>query len=109
SREIPLGHPKDMATRVGPVIDAEAHARFLGAIERAGKEGRPLLERQDVPPGGWFVGPTVVAVDDPDTAQVARDELFGPVLAVLRARDFDHALALANASEYALTGGIFSR
>jgi RHH-type proline utilization regulon transcriptional repressor/proline dehydrogenase/delta 1-pyrroline-5-carboxylate dehydrogenase len=51
----------------------------------------------------------LVEVDDPARAAVARDELFGPVLAVLRARDLDHALALANDTDYALTAGVFSR
>jgi RHH-type proline utilization regulon transcriptional repressor/proline dehydrogenase/delta 1-pyrroline-5-carboxylate dehydrogenase len=67
------------------------------------------LQRDDVPDGGWYIGPTIVDDVDPKTAQVAREELFGPVLAVLRARDFDHAIELANDTEYALTGGVFSR
>ncbi len=67
-----------------------------------------LLERGDLPPQGWFVGPTIVAVDDP-TVPIATEEIFGPVLAVLRASDFDHALELANATDYALTAGLFSR
>ena len=67
-----------------------------------------LLAREDVPDGGWFVGPTIVAVDDP-AAPVATEEIFGPVLAVLRARDFDHAIELANGTDYALTAGCFSR
>jgi RHH-type proline utilization regulon transcriptional repressor/proline dehydrogenase/delta 1-pyrroline-5-carboxylate dehydrogenase len=67
-----------------------------------------LLARDDVPDTGWFVGPTIVEVDDP-SAPVARDEIFGPVLSVLRARDFDHAIELANGTEYALTAGCFSR
>ncbi|HEY2997562.1 MAG TPA: aldehyde dehydrogenase family protein, partial [Acidimicrobiales bacterium] len=57
---------------------------------------------------GYFVPPTVVAVDDPDVP-LARDEIFGPVLAVLRAADIDEAIALANRSDYALTAGIYSR
>ncbi|MGQ0616426.1 MAG: proline dehydrogenase family protein [Acidimicrobiia bacterium] len=107
--EVPVGHPCDMAVRVGPVIDADAHQRLSDAIDRAGGEARVLVRRRDVPSDGWYVGPTVVAVDDPGAAHVARDELFGPVLAVLRARDFDHALALANDTDYALTAGLFSR
>jgi RHH-type transcriptional regulator, proline utilization regulon repressor / proline dehydrogenase / delta 1-pyrroline-5-carboxylate dehydrogenase len=109
TREVIVGHPSAMATKVGPVIDADAHHRLTGAITRSATEARVLVHRDDVPPGGWYVGPTVVEVDDPDTASVARDELFGPVVAVLRARDFDHALALANDTDYALTAGIFSR
>jgi RHH-type proline utilization regulon transcriptional repressor/proline dehydrogenase/delta 1-pyrroline-5-carboxylate dehydrogenase len=109
AREIVVGHPSDKATKVGPVIDADAYKRLTAAIERAHLEGRVLLQRDDVPDGGWYIGPTIVDQLDPATAQVARDELFGPVLAVLRARDFDHALELANDTDYALTGGVFSR
>jgi RHH-type proline utilization regulon transcriptional repressor/proline dehydrogenase/delta 1-pyrroline-5-carboxylate dehydrogenase len=108
-REIVVGHPADKATKVGPVIDADAFKRLTAAIERAHLEGRVRLQRDDVPDGGWYVGPTIVDGLDPATAQVARDELFGPVLAVLRARDFDHAIELANDTEYALTAGVFSR
>jgi RHH-type proline utilization regulon transcriptional repressor/proline dehydrogenase/delta 1-pyrroline-5-carboxylate dehydrogenase len=109
TREVVVGHPCDMATKVGPVIDADAHSRLTDAIDRSATQARVLLHRDDVPSGGWFVGPTVVAVDDPDSAAVARDELFGPVLTVLRADDFDHAIALANDTDYALTAGVFSR
>jgi RHH-type proline utilization regulon transcriptional repressor/proline dehydrogenase/delta 1-pyrroline-5-carboxylate dehydrogenase len=103
-----LGHPATAGVQVGPVIDAEAHERVLGYVERAPRQGRVLLQRTDVPSTGWFVGPTIVEVDDPGAA-VATEEIFGPVLSVLRARDFDHALELANATDYALTAGCFSR
>jgi RHH-type proline utilization regulon transcriptional repressor/proline dehydrogenase/delta 1-pyrroline-5-carboxylate dehydrogenase len=109
SREIIVGHPSEMATKVGPVIDADAFKRLTAAIERAHLEARVVLQRDDVPAGGWYIGPTVIADADPKTAQAAREELFGPVLTVLRARDFDHAIELANDTEYALTGGLFSR
>jgi RHH-type proline utilization regulon transcriptional repressor/proline dehydrogenase/delta 1-pyrroline-5-carboxylate dehydrogenase len=109
TREVVVGHPRAMATKVGPVIDADASVRLTGAIARAGSEARILVHREDVPAGGWYVGPTLVEVDDPANTAAARDELFGPVLAVLRARDFDHAVALANDTDYALTAGVFSR
>jgi RHH-type proline utilization regulon transcriptional repressor/proline dehydrogenase/delta 1-pyrroline-5-carboxylate dehydrogenase len=108
SRELLLGHPAQPGVQVGPVIDADAHARVRGYVERAPSQGRVLLQRDDVPDGGWYVGPTIVAVDDPD-APIATEEIFGPVLSVLRARDFDHALELANGTDYALTAGCFSR
>jgi RHH-type transcriptional regulator, proline utilization regulon repressor / proline dehydrogenase / delta 1-pyrroline-5-carboxylate dehydrogenase len=108
TREVIVGHPRDPAVKVGPVIDADAHERLTGAIARAGDRGRVLVARADVPSSGWFVGPTIVAVDDP-AAPVAMDELFGPVLAVLRARDLDEAIEVAGATDYALTAGIFTR
>ncbi len=109
AREVVVGHPSDPATTVGPVIDADAQARLAAALERARREAKVLLARTDVPSGGYYVGPSVVEVGEPVRAQVARDELFGPALAVLRATDLDHALALANDTDYALTAGIYSR
>ena len=108
TQELLVGHPATPGVQVGPVIDPDAHKRLLGVVQDAPTQGEVLLARDDVPDSGWFIGPTIVAVDDPDVP-IARDELFGPVLAVLRARDFDHALELANRSEYALTAGLFSR
>jgi RHH-type proline utilization regulon transcriptional repressor/proline dehydrogenase/delta 1-pyrroline-5-carboxylate dehydrogenase len=70
--------------------------------------GRIALARDDIPDQGYFVGPTIVEVEDP-AAPIATEEIFGPVLTVLRARDFDHAIELANSTEYALTAGLFSR
>jgi RHH-type proline utilization regulon transcriptional repressor/proline dehydrogenase/delta 1-pyrroline-5-carboxylate dehydrogenase len=109
AREIPLGHPRHMHVKVGPVIDADAYKRVTTVVERAPDEGTVLLRRDDVPEGGWFIGPTIVADVDPATSSLAREEIFGPVLTVLRARDIDHAVELANDTEYALTAGIFSR
>ena len=57
---------------------------------------------------GWFVGPHVFADVDP-TGPLGQNEIFGPVLAILRARDFDHAIELANGTDYALTAGVYSR
>src|SRR5690606_36872480 len=102
SRELLLGHPAEPGVQVGPVMDADAHARVLGYIDRAPQEGRVLLGGQAVPNGGWYIPPTIVEVEDP-TVPIATEEIFGPVLAVLRARDFDHAFALANGVDYALT------
>jgi RHH-type transcriptional regulator, proline utilization regulon repressor / proline dehydrogenase / delta 1-pyrroline-5-carboxylate dehydrogenase len=106
--ELLLGHPATAGVQVGPVIDADAHRRVRGYVDAAPAQGKVLLARDDVPDSGWFVGPTIVAVDDP-SVPIANEEIFGPVLAVLRARDFDHALELANGTDYALTAGCFSR
>lgn len=107
--ELEIGHPEEMTTEMGPLIDADARARVQGYMDLAASEGRVLLTRTDVPAEGYFVGPTVVADLDPATSRVAREEVFGPVLSVLRAGDFDHAVALANDTDYALTAGVLSR
>jgi RHH-type transcriptional regulator, proline utilization regulon repressor / proline dehydrogenase / delta 1-pyrroline-5-carboxylate dehydrogenase len=92
------------------VIDAEAATAHEEYIEIGKSEGRlalaidpgPLVEQ------GYFVGPHIFA-DVPPTARIAQEEIFGPVLAVIRAADLDEALRIANGTDYALTGGIFSR
>lgn len=102
-----VGDPVDPATRVGPVIDAESQARLAAAIA-AGRRSARLVVGGETRGPGYFVEPTVFADVDPSDP-LATDELFGPVLAVMRADDFDHGIELAMSSEYALTGGIYSR
>jgi RHH-type proline utilization regulon transcriptional repressor/proline dehydrogenase/delta 1-pyrroline-5-carboxylate dehydrogenase len=108
TRALSIGLPRHMGTEMGPVIDEDAVKRIRKWQERANDFGRVLLQREDVPDKGYFVGPTIVdgvEVDSP----LATEEIFGPVVAVLRARDFDHAIEIANTSEYALTAGVISR
>jgi RHH-type proline utilization regulon transcriptional repressor/proline dehydrogenase/delta 1-pyrroline-5-carboxylate dehydrogenase len=106
--ELRIGHPMMMGTMMGPLIEADAQRRVADYAARAHAEGRVLISRDDVPADGYFAGPTIVA-DVAADSPLARDEIFGPVLTVFRARDFDHAIALANDTDYALTGGVFSR
>jgi RHH-type transcriptional regulator, proline utilization regulon repressor / proline dehydrogenase / delta 1-pyrroline-5-carboxylate dehydrogenase len=110
TRELVVGHPRRPSVQVGPLIDEDAHKRVAGWVERVavGPSTRVRLQRDDVPAEGNFVGPTIVEVSDPDDP-VVQEEIFGPVLAVQRARDLDDAIRLANHSDYALTAGIFSR
>jgi len=95
---------------VGPVIDAEARERILRAIENGKREAR-LAYAADagaLAEEGYYVGPHIFA-EVPEQSALAQEEIFGPVLAVIKARDLEHALAIANGTKYALTGGIFSR
>jgi RHH-type proline utilization regulon transcriptional repressor/proline dehydrogenase/delta 1-pyrroline-5-carboxylate dehydrogenase len=108
ARMLTVGHPERMHVTVGPLIDADAHARVNGVVDAAADAGRVVLRGADVPPEGWFVGPTIVADVDPRSS-LARDEIFGPVLAVMRAASFEEAVTLANDTDYALTAGVFSR
>jgi RHH-type proline utilization regulon transcriptional repressor/proline dehydrogenase/delta 1-pyrroline-5-carboxylate dehydrogenase len=103
-----IGHPSDMGVEIGPVIDSDAFDRITAMIARAPSQGQVLLQRDDVPAGGWYIGPAIVAGVGLD-AELAREEVFGPVLTVFEAGDFDEAIAIANATDYALTAGIFSR
>jgi len=104
----PVGHARELATVVGPLIDEEAFQRVRKYAALARDEGEVVCQRDDVPAGGWYVGPMIVVTRDP-RARIATEEIFGPLLTVLRADDFEHALALANDTDYALTGGLFSR
>ncbi len=108
ARELRVGHPREMGTEMGPLIDADAQKRVRGFVERAGLDGDVVLVREDVPAEGFFVGPTI-AVDVAPESRLATEEVFGPVLAVMRAKSFDEAVALANATDYALTAGVISR
>ena len=108
-REQPLkvGAPDDPANYMGPVISASARKSILEYIETGKQEGRLLAGGAPVPDDGYFVAPTVIA-DVDAKARIFQEEIFGPVLAVTKARDFDHALSLANDSQYGLTGAIYS-
>src|SRR5205807_686959 len=110
AKALPVGPADDPETVVGPVIDAEARERVLTYADIARGEGRVVLA-VDVGPlaeKGHFVGPVIVADVRPE-ARIAQEEIFGPVLAVIRAADLDEALRIANGTEYALTGGLYSR
>ncbi len=100
----------DPGCAVGPVIDAEARDRILRFIA-IGKTEAKLVHQSDVgslADQGYFVPPTIFA-DVPENATIAQEEIFGPVLAVMRARDLEEALRIANSTKYALTGGCYSR
>ncbi len=102
-----IGHPEEPGTRVGPLIDARAQAKVRQYVEIGKQEGRLIVERR-VAEAGSFVGPTVFA-DILPHHRLAQEEIFGPVLAVMRANTFAEALQLANATSFALTGGVYSR
>ena len=109
ARSVRLGPPEDPGTGLGPLIDERAVQKVLAYLDLAKQEGTPvLLPGLEHRPGSNFVGPAIFTGIRPEH-RLAREEVFGPVLAVMRARDFDEALGLANATEYALTGGLYSR
>ncbi|RXK54616.1 L-glutamate gamma-semialdehyde dehydrogenase [Oleiharenicola lentus] len=104
---IPVGNPALPGTVVGPVIDPDAQQKILGLIEQGRKEAQ-LAFQGTAPAEGFFVPPTVFTHVKPSHT-IAREEIFGPVVAILRAKDLDEAFALVNGTDYALTGGLFSR
>jgi 1-pyrroline-5-carboxylate dehydrogenase len=94
---------------MGPVISETQHKMILDEIEQGKKEaklvtGGSAIDRD----GGYYIEPTVFSTVDPQ-ARLAQHEIFGPVLSVIKAEDFDEAIAIANNTEYGLTGGVYSR
>ena len=104
-----VGPAEDPATFVGPVIDEEAARRITAVIEKGRQEAK-LVFQAPLPPqlDGYFVPPTIFTDVAPRSA-LAQEEIFGPVLVVLAAKDFTEALRLANAVRFGLTGGVYSR
>ena len=107
AKSLCFGDPADPATDVGPVIDDRARKKIQGYIEMGQKQGRLLLHRQG-PAEGTFADLTVFDRIDPQSP-LAQEEIFGPVLSILRVKDMDEAFEAANGVSYALTGGIYSR
>jgi len=102
-----VGNPETPGITVGPVIDETAYRRMLETIE-AGKKEATLAFQGNVPPEGYFIPPTIFT-DVKPTMRLSCEEIFGPVLSVIRVRDLDEAIRVANDTDYALTAGFFSR
>ncbi len=108
TKKLTLGDPTTEATQVGPVIDERAFQKILGYVEW-GKEHATLVAGGDKGPNhGHFIEPTIFSDVEPGS-KLEQEEIFGPVLAFIRARDFDHGLEIVNDTEYGLTGAIYSR
>jgi RHH-type proline utilization regulon transcriptional repressor/proline dehydrogenase/delta 1-pyrroline-5-carboxylate dehydrogenase len=107
ARSMHVGPADDPRSFMGPVVDEEAYKRILSTIE-SGKRDATLAFQGVAPTGGYFVPPTIFRDVDP-SSDLAMKEIFGPVLAVIKARDMEQALTIANSTEYALTGALYSR
>ncbi len=112
TKSLAMGVAEDPATKIGPVIDEDARDRILQTIKKVDPEHGGILKLA-IDPGplarqGSYVGPHIFIDVDP-TSPLAQNEIFGPVLAVIRAKNLDEAFNIANGTKYALTGGIYSR
>jgi 1-pyrroline-5-carboxylate dehydrogenase len=107
AKTIKVGPTDDSANYMGPVISESARRTIVGYIETGKREGRLLVGDGPAPEGGYFVPPTIIA-DVDSKARIFQEEIFGPVLAVTKAKDFEHALDLANDTQYGLTGAVYS-
>ncbi len=103
-----VGNPETPGITVGPVIDEEAYVRIQERIEHGKSEATLAYQAKDLPPTGYFIPPTIFTGVHPHS-RLAQEEIFGPVLSVIKARDLDEAITVANSTKYALTGGFFSR
>jgi 1-pyrroline-5-carboxylate dehydrogenase len=108
AKKIRVGDPTDPQTYMGAVIDDKAFKKIREYIDIGKKEGRLALGGGESNGDGYFIEPTIVADVKPD-ARLAQEEVFGPVLAFIRASDFDDAMHIANDTEYGLTGALYSK
>jgi 1-pyrroline-5-carboxylate dehydrogenase len=108
AKALNVGPPESVDVNMGPVISAPQFEKVSSYIAVAKEEGERLLgEDPGGPEQGYFVSPTLFEVDP--KARVAQEEIFGPVLSVIKARDFEDALSIANDNPYGLTGGVYSK
>ena len=109
TKKLTVGLVTDPGNFTGPVSSKRAFEKISQYVEIGKEEGRVVAGggRHELADSGWFIQPTVVADVDPQ-ARLAQEEIFGPVLACIKARDFDHALAIANNTIYGLTGAFYS-
>jgi len=105
--QIKVGPSMDPSNYMGPVINENAMKSILQYIETGRKEGTLVAGGGSGDAGGFFVKPTIIA-DVPPSARIAREEIFGPVLAVLKAKSMEEAIQIANDTEYGLTGAVYS-
>jgi RHH-type transcriptional regulator, proline utilization regulon repressor / proline dehydrogenase / delta 1-pyrroline-5-carboxylate dehydrogenase len=107
TKSLNVGAADDPGMQMSAVIDAQARDRILEYIAQ-GKQQSKLVLEMPVPEGGYYISPTIFSGVSPDHT-IAQEEIFGPVLAVIKADNFESALAIANGTDYALTGGLYSR
>lgn len=108
AQSIPIGPAEDPVHSMGPVADASQQKNVLEYIALAESEGKVLVKRTDIPAEGAYVPLLIVDGIRPEH-RIAQEEVFGPVLAVMRAKTFDEALDMALGTRFALTGAVFSR
>lgn len=107
TQQITVGPVKKYENYLGPVSSAGAEEKILGYIEIGQKEAKLVTGGKKLDMPGYFIQPTIF-VDADRKARIAQEEIFGPVLTVIKARDFDDALDIAHSTEYGLTGGFYT-
>ena len=105
---ITQGDPQNPDNTMGPVIDQSAFEKILTYVDQGKKEGKLVFGGEADGSTGYFIRPTVFK-DIPPEGVLAQEEIFGPVLAVIKAKDWDDALRIANNTEYGLTGAVYTK
>ncbi len=108
TKKITVGPSDDPNNYMGPVVSQSAMKTILDYIEIGKKEGKLLTGGKRAAGDGYFIEPTIIADVDPK-ARLAQEEVFGPVLAVIKAKNYDQALEIANNTEFGLTGAVYSK
>ena len=107
TKALKIGPPEAAESQVGPVVSKKAMQKIKEYIERGKGEGRLVAGGNVRDEEGYFIEPTVIADVDPK-ATISQEEIFGPVLAISKAKDFEDALRIANDTEFGLTGAVFT-
>jgi len=108
TKKITVGPSEDPDNYMGPVISQSAMKTILDYIEVGRKEGKLLIGGKRAVGDGYFIEPTIIVDVDPKS-RLAQEEVFGPVLAVIKAQNYDQALEIANNTEFGLTGAVYSK
>jgi 1-pyrroline-5-carboxylate dehydrogenase len=108
AKKITVGPAEDPGNYMGPVVSETAMKTIFGYIDLGKREGKLILGGERAAGDGYFVQPTVITDISPKS-RIAQEEVFGPVLAVIKAKDFDQALEIANDTEFGLTGAVYSK
>jgi len=111
AKSLKIGPSEDPSNYMGPVVDKAAQANVQKYVDIAAAEGKVLVKRTDLPPNGeaGCYAPLTIVEGITKDMRIAQEEVFGPVLAVMRAKNIDEALDIANSTRFALTGAIYSR
>jgi 1-pyrroline-5-carboxylate dehydrogenase len=107
TKTLTLGNPEDLNNYMGPVIDDKSFKKIMNYIEIGKQEGRLMTGGEGDDSKGYFIQPTIFA-DLDENARLMQEEIFGPVVAFSKARDFDHMMKIANNTDYGLTGALIS-
>ncbi len=108
TEKLKVGRADEPSNYMGPVVNKSAQENILKYIDKGLREGGRLISGGGkAGDDGYFIKPTVIADVDP-RATISQEEIFGPVLAIIKAKNFDHALEIANNTEYGLTGGVWT-